>query len=429
MVISGVLVFLALMLMRDPAPVFVYDAGQYWLGSELVADGRDPWLKMGLNVRGVLSAFVYLPAALAVKGLGVSAGTAVLVQNAVMIAVLGAVVLPCLAGRVVALRSRHVLLSAALSALVLSGFAPYPLMDLVAGALVLSGVLLADAQRWYVQVVGALCLGAAVNLRPAHLATVVLVVLVVLVVRRLRVIPVAMGVLLALLPQALYLRRHDYPAGLMPPDSFLITQIQVGYGAYGVRYDTVAYSNVDPRQWYCDPSMARAVDGDLPTTARGLFGTFVGQLPDSASFAIDKVVAALQWNWATPYAPAGTPGWTALGLAVLLVTVVGVVGLVVLWPRAGRSVVAPCLVATVVGTAVTLVGSAPETRFALPIVLVGIVGWTILFGNVGRASRRRLTVLGASAAVVFVAILGLAVLATGHPAEPGDVTAATCGES
>ncbi len=60
---TAVLVVAFVLVLRDTAPTFVYDAAQYWRGNELVQTGRDPSLQGGLHARGVLTSFAYLPAA------------------------------------------------------------------------------------------------------------------------------------------------------------------------------------------------------------------------------------------------------------------------------------------------------------------------------------------------------------------------------
>ncbi len=188
---------------------------------------------------------------------------------------------------------------------------------------------------------------------------------------------VVAGVAVGLLPQVLYNAHRGLPFSAVPRDARLISEIQLFYSAYGVRYDTVAYLDQDPRQWYCNPEMARAVGDQVPTSTSELLQIFIQNLPTSAGLALEKLVGTLQWSWLTPYAGPGTPGSTVLGVLTLIVSVLGFAGLLVSLRQTDerpRATVVPLLVAVVVGTAVTLVGSSPETRFALPIVVAGSSG-------------------------------------------------------
>jgi hypothetical protein len=423
--------FVIVLLIRDPAPAFLYDAGTYWRDNQLVLGQHDPWMASSLRARGVLTAFAYLPAAAATNWLGIGSATSVLVMNALVIALLGAGLIPALVSRVTDLRIRHLAASGVLTTALLSGFAPYPLMDLVSVGLLLLGILLLDLKRPLWNVLGGALLAVAVNLRTAHIACVVVMVVLYAALRRWRVISVVAGVVVGCLPQALYNAHWGFTPSALPPLTRVISETQFRYAGYGVRYDTLAYADQDPRQWFCHPAMARGLDGDLPTGTAELLKAFVQNLPASAGFALEKVVGTLQWVWETPYAGPGTPGWTVLGVLTLLVCVVGLAGLLVsrrlVEPRRPSTVVVAMLVAMVAGTVVTLVGSAPETRFALPIVAAGIVGTTLLAtARMPEPGRRHLVLFGVAVGVSAAVLLPIGIAATSHPLEPGDMTTADC---
>ena len=94
----------ALVVLRDPAPAFVYDAAQYWSGAQAIVQGTDEYTLGGLSIRGVFTSVVYLPAYALAQALGgsvVAGAWAVMAQNAFFIGFLGAVVIPLLLRRVV----------------------------------------------------------------------------------------------------------------------------------------------------------------------------------------------------------------------------------------------------------------------------------------------------------------------------------------
>ena len=91
--IAGAMVFLGTVT-KSPTR-FVYDAATYWAGSVSLAHGRDPYLTGWLNFRGVFTSVLYFPAALATRAFGDStAGVAVLVQNSLLVAHVGVLLLP-----------------------------------------------------------------------------------------------------------------------------------------------------------------------------------------------------------------------------------------------------------------------------------------------------------------------------------------------
>ena len=215
-------------------------------------------------------------------------------------------VVPALLRRVVTIGPAHVGLSTAITGLALSGFAPYPVMDLPAVVCVAVGVLLLCEVRWWSWILGGGCLAAAVNLRPAYVLPAVLILAVVAIVRW---PPAPLGVVGAAAitgVQAMYGHVRADVWSASPPLADLVRTVQYQYGAYGVRYDTIPFTNGDPRLWHCSPGMADAMRGQpMPTSASGLLGVMVDNLPTSAGLAMDKFTASLHWSTATPYSHPG----------------------------------------------------------------------------------------------------------------------------
>lgn len=84
---------------QGPSGGFVYDAARYFNGSLALFTHADAAREGDLDFRGALTPVVYAPAALA-EHLVTGAGRyGVLVQNALLVAVIGAVLLPGVAGR------------------------------------------------------------------------------------------------------------------------------------------------------------------------------------------------------------------------------------------------------------------------------------------------------------------------------------------
>ena len=422
-VMAGLLVFLGTVT-QAPAR-FVWDAAKYWAGSVTLANGGDTYVGGALNFRGVWTSVLYLPATLAGRGLGnTSGGVAVLVENSLLISLVSVLLLPGLLRAWGPVTPWMVWVCAALTWLVVGRFAPYPLTDLWAAALMIAAVVALRTTSAMGLMLAGLLAGIAFNVRPAYLVPMLLALAAVLLRRRLAGLWFAAGMGVALVPQSILNLTHGTGWKPWPSDMFALTQLQAHYASYIVRYDTAEYGLArDPRQFFCNPEMAQAVGPHPPDSSGALVAFFTHNLPQSLVFLAEKGAAALHWPLSAPYY---APTWAGEGMFALLVTavaVVGVVSLVYLGSRSGfRSVSLPVWVALLVwlGSLATIVTSAPETRFALPLVLFGIAGCAVLAG--GRLSKW--WVAGAVTAVVVVFAIGMAGLS--HPAAPGEATPSAC---
>jgi hypothetical protein len=423
----------ALALLRGTASRFFFDAQMYWLGADAAISGNDFYTAGGLGIRGALSAFVYIPAALVTQLVGEDFEAAsVLVQNSLLIALVGAVLIPAIASYHVRLRPVHIWVSMLGTFVMLGGFAPYPLMDVWATASVLAGIFLLARRQWWSVLLGGIALGVAVNLRPAHLVPVALLLVVWAVYRWRSALFALVGAAAAFLPQVIVNKDFVGDPSPFPVQTFLITDIQSQYASFTVRYDTVPYGGTDPRLFFCSPDYAEAVVGNIPGSSGELAGSYAGHLGSALVFMAQKVAAALHWSFSTPYSePPGA--FSALTPIVVIVSAVGILALVraaIRSRRARWSPVLPMLFALWLGCLSTLAVSAPEARFALPVVLVGLVGILVVLPT------RRLDlagirdravwpwVLGAVCLSVALVLVGLSGLS--HPAPPGDVDAAIC---
>lgn len=422
----------AVLLFRDPAPIFLYDAAVYWSEAQAIVNGDVGYAVGGLDARGVLTALVYLPASLLASlfGAATAASWAVLVQNAIIIGLAGSVVVPLLVRRIVSIGPAHVAVSSVLTVLMFSGFAPYPLVDLAAIFLILLALLLLSSARSGSLVIGGLALAGAVNLRPAYLVPALLILVVFIVCNWRRAPLPIVGAVGVLATQSVYSWARAGTFSLWPPDVSTVSAIQLNYAAYGVRYDTVAYSaSVDPRQWYCSPEMAGAVAGDLPTSTGDLLLTYVQNLPTSVAFAAEKLAATLQWSWATPYATSFQESLRFLGFVAVALTCVGLMVLThLLMTSKRREFLTPAmLVAVAVGSVVTIIGSSPEARFAAPLVAAGLVGSVAGLAKLTHWPGTRTGVTWiCSILVVTVVTVVVGVMGMSHPAPDGDVTAEIC---
>jgi hypothetical protein len=431
---AAVAVF-AVLLVRGTAPAFAYDAANYWNGSDALISGGHVYEVGRLDLRGALTVLIYVPATLMKYVFGsASGGVTVLVQNSLMIAVLGAVILPRVVALIVPARTSHIWAAAAACVILLSGFAPYPLMDLWALVFVLLGILVVcTAERRWALAAGGVSFGVAFNLRPAYLLPLALGASVWLIFRWGRAVWPTLGVAAALVPQVIV---SVAGAGLWRPWPALTTLLastQSESAAYVVRYDTVAFWDaLDPRQAYCNPAYAAVVGtSPMPTSASELALSYLHHFPSSLDFATQKVAASLAWSWETPYAARPPAAGSFLTPIVTLVTVIGFLALVRTLARGlrGRAKMAPAiLLGTWVGSLITIVFAQPETRFALPILLLGVIGCLVNLPSARSRPRwsRRNLVWVAAALVVSAALLVVGVGAVAHPAPPGYYDVAIC---
>ena len=412
--------------------VFAYDATAYWAAPLRLVGTHAVSLGNYYDGRGVLTAIMYLPAAALSALLGQRYGNfAVLLENALVFAWFAAFLLPSIVwhDRPVPARGRWIL--ALLTWLVLFGFAPYPLTDAFAAIACVAFVsLFVRGSR--VALVGAgLCAGVAVNLRPAYLVTVALMVLVALIWRRWSGLFTIAGIAIALTPQVLLNVIRSSSWSLWPVNSASVVAAQTGPAAYIVKYDTILDTAI-PQQSYCSPQMAREIGARLPTTTGELASVFLKHLPTSAVFSVEKLAGVVHWPLATPY---GNPTLGLDGLYAFFITGLTVIGVCVILASTVRTR-APwdserwaywaVLLAILVGGIITLVGAEPESRYALPVVLVGLIGCAMIADRASFAEWAQGGRWVVAALVVLVAITVTAHVALSHPAPPGIVTQAIC---
>jgi len=433
--LAGVAVFL-IVLTRGKAAAFVYDAQVYWMLTEQLTHGHLPHLPADIDLRGIWTAVVYLPAALIANlAPGYSPQRLVLLENALLIALLAVVILPAIIRRITPAGGCWPSLAcAALVTVIVRGFAPYPLMDLSAAVVAFAAIaLLLKPQRWWVVVLSGVLFGIAVNLRPAYLIPSAFGYAVWLYRAAWpgALLPLA-GVAIALIPQvaANVIQYGSWLA--VPVASGVVRDLQFQYAGYITRYDTLIGSAItEPRQFFCDPSQAASLAGQSIHGAAALLGHLARQAPSSLLFLGRKIGASLLWSPATPYAQTSTGALTALSLFVLLVSAAGITALAVGLVRHGQRDRHPVavLLAFTLGSVATVAGSTPEARFALPIVMAGVLGCaaapSLVRAPLGQR-RTRIIIVGISAAAAWAVFLMLGLSGLAHPAPPGGITAEIC---
>jgi hypothetical protein len=411
---------------------FEYDASAYWSGAKAVAGTAPPISEGFWDFRGILSSIVYVPAAVLAGILGPTFdGFSVLLQNSLFFAWFAAFLLPKCIEFWRPVSTRTVALGAFLTWVVMSGFAPYPLVDAYPAIAAIAIVVLFRLESRAALAAAGVLGGISVNIRPAYIVGIVGLAAVALVLRRWVGILFALGVLIGLIPQLILNVVSFGTWTLWPTASSSLVALQTGFAAYIVRYDTFLGAAA-PQQFYCSPDMARQLETPLPGTAGELAAAFITHMPSSIVFALQKIGAALHWPYTTPYTvpSAGLDGLfatsitaiTVLGIASLIYSAIRTRGLGSTGIRAHWA----ALATIVIGVTIMIVASATESRFALPLVLVGIIGCANLADLDPREAwgRHRWWIIFSVLAVFAVGLIGFTGLQ--NPAPAGVVDQGIC---
>ena len=429
--LATVVVF-ALQCVHGVADEFVYDAAQYWAGSIALVTGGDAAAAGVLQMRGALTSVIYVPPALASSLLGPdSAVWTVLLWNAVLASFLCVFLLPRIAGLIAPgpVSPWRIWISALVGGVIVSGFSRFPLLDVWAVSLALLGVYgLAAGTRWWIAALSGFALMFAANVRPAYLAPVLIAAALLLFVRPRVVLWAIPGAMAGLLPQ-LWVNVLAFGTwSVVPIGTSALMNVQATYATFATRYDTVMTPGHFPGQFYCDPAYATLQLADeKPTSAPGVLLSALRHLPESLSFFSSKTAASLQWSFATPYEHAPGNGTSLMTPFIIAVAAVGLVALIwrtaVSWRERSPRIVALALIGFWLGAVGTLVLSTPETRFAIPMVLVGLVGVLAAIPSPLRFTRPGLGLL--VSIVLAIALVGalffLGKSALTAPMPPGNV--------
>ena len=425
-------VFVAATLMLGIGPI-AYDAEKYWTAAQGLLGTAPMADSVFWSFRGALTAVVYIPAAALSALLGPqTAQFTILLQNALVLGWFGTFLLPKFIAYWKPVSTRLRLASVFLTWIVMVGFAPYALVDLYPVVAVIVALLLLRSNTSFVILIAGLISGFALNLRPAFLVSAVLIGVVAVIWKRWKGALFALGVVIGLVPQLIVNVVQSGIWSLVPPAQSSLVALQAGYASYIVRYDTLMGAAV-PQQFYCSPAMANQLLGTtLPASTGELASTFLGNMPNSIVFSLQKIASALQWPTSNPYTvPA--PGIDELfALAITSITVIGLLALLRLAVKSRAKWSSTvwqnwaALAAVVLSSVVTLVGAATESRFALQLVVIGLVGCLTLPAISPRRAwnRGRWWIVASLILVIVVSFFGYKGLS--HPAAPGIADQAIC---
>lgn len=423
-------------LLQSPEPFF-YDSGGYWqLGETFTSHGHFSLLNFNSPVRGYLLPLIYhLWRALA-DALQWTYSSSAKVFNALMSALIGAVLAPRLAEIAWPHRRWGVGRRLLLVALVLvfwAGFLNYPLSDFPAFALALLALIcVSKPESPGSMLLAGLACAAAIDIRPAYVLLPPLVAVLVVwawIARRgkphastsMRSLCAALflvGLIVVSLPQSLSTHRHFGSWSFLPGGPVHLTSEQLTRGMFLQRYDTYVGPGHGPEMLYGDNSglaLLRKQKGEAVNDTGQYVELLFTHPIVMGGLALSHLVNGLDQRYNTPYIKqldTGSHRWLrAAGFAIVFLALMRA-----LWPAARRRL-APTRWRYPLALALCGLISLPsaiETRYLLPLYLLSYLvvllpGWPnpIRAGASGLARYRTVALVllaGAAYTAIVVAV-------------------------
>ena len=375
---------------------FYYDSNAYWtLQYSFFKHGQFSLLNFTSALRGYLLPLIYYVLRELSDALGLSPSHAVKLFNALMFALIGAVLAPRLAEITWPRFRWGVGRRLALTALLLlfwSGYLEFPLSDFPALAMALLALIAVDRIESLVStVLAGIACGAAIDMRPQYLPLAFILLLFVVVPRLAlregaarslkwilpRFAALAIGLALVSVPQSLSAHRHFHTWSFVPGAAAQLSSLQLTEGLRLQRYETYVGSGHGPRMEYDDEAGSRllAKQRDSRVASLGQYlGLIVNNPVTMAELFVRHLVNGFDQRYTTPYVAhldAGSHRGLRLGGFLLVFLAL----LRIFWSRARRSI-APSrwrFPIALTACAVTSVPSAVETRYLLPMWLLACV--------------------------------------------------------
>lgn len=429
--------------LQSPEPFF-YDSGSYWeLGQSFTAHGHFSLLNFESPVRGYLLPLIYHILRALADAFDWRYSSTVKLANALLFALLAGVLVPRFAEIAWPHRRWSVWRRLALGGLLLvfwAGFLNFPLSDfpgLTFTILALVCVARSDTPGW--MLVAGLACGAAIDIRPSYVPLApILAVLVLWTWFEERGKPRAssrrrsacaalfvVGLIVVSLPQSLATHRHFHSWSFIPGGPEHLTGQQLTRGMFLQRYDTYVGTGHEPEMLYGDSAGLALLETQprQEVTSGGQYLKLLATHPIvMGGLALSHLVNGLDQRYNTPYIAhldTGSHRW--LRAAGFLITFLALLRL--LWPAARRRL-APArrrYPAALALSCVTSVPSAIETRYLLPLYLLGYIllllpGWPnpIREDASGVARYRTLAFVGLSAVAYAAVVLAVTSDASSH---------------
>lgn len=400
---------------------FVYDAETYWnLADLFVKQGHWSLLNFDSDLRGYIPALLYGGLRSLAGAVGSDGSAVVQVFNALIFALIGAVLGPRLAQLTWKKAQFTLARRLALTGLLLlfwRGYLNFPLTDFPALAAALLALLAVSRTTSIgAMLVSGIAIGVAINMRPSYLLLIPAIAVIALWNQRqaqpratairqgLRLAVVAVGIIAMLLPQALVTHRHYDMWSPIPGAARNLTGVQLAGGLMLQRYEAYVGEGRDsPRMAYLDPHTTKIVAKLAPGYTVDGYGEYLDIIlhhpVTTAGVFARHIINGMDQRYTTPYIEhLDTGGQRPLRAFGFLIVFLALLRLC--WPAARRGLGDaqwryPIALAI---TCATALPSAIETRFLLPLYLLcGLLviapGWPrSILGPADQPPRRRFAV-------------------------------------
>ena len=380
---------------RNPVWNMLWDAAGYMNSSiHWVTGGPHEQVSEQLLYRGVLTSFVYyIPAFVGINyfeptQFGTYIYVFVMVQNALIISWIAAFVLPRITSMIRPLRTTTIPLIALMGYYIMSGFAPYSLMDLWAVACIMPVVYMIHSHRRIRLILSGVLLGVCLNLRPSYLLVIVLLFISALAIKRASLLLMVPGFFVSQVPQILYNKKWYDSFSIFPLGLEKITGDLATFASYSIRYDTVAYRPfAQGGLSFCDKKMKDIALNSMPESTFET-GLLLLQNPGNAFlFIIKKTAAAFWWPVTTPYFEHNPIVNSVFGFFVLAIMVFGVSKVIKIFVGSSNWRYFLGMFAVIAGFFINLVLYSNETRYGLSVLLIAICGIAIAIDSRWRSSN------------------------------------------
>jgi len=397
---------------QKPAPGQLWDAATYLDGSLALVAGGGVYNSGGLSTRGVLTPLIYSPAAamnqiFANGQLSELLFVGVLVEGAVFIALISFFLLPRLRSTLFGANQASSFLVSMLSYFAIRGFAPYSLMDLSAVSTLLAGISLLNKRGNGRFMASGLFLGVCINLRPSYLLIVIAIILASLVCGKLSGFFALVGLFLSQVPQLVLNFKIGRKISFLPIDILdTVNFTAFSISGFVLRIDSIVYSPRPKGNLHCEPTMVSFVLNKVPSNYGDLFVLYASHPLDSGWFLLQKFGATLLWPVSVPYFEARPVANAIFGSMILLVTVIGISRLVLGRNNVGsNNLTKLSLWFVVFGTLLNFSSNATESRYALPLLLMGVIGFSELLSKLTTLVGLRSQLKSNSTAVISITLI------------------------
>jgi hypothetical protein len=378
------LLSLIFLLARTPVWNMVWDADGYFNSSIAIATGTFDANKF--IYRGVLTSLVYvIPSFVGLRFLeptvfGTYLYVLVLFQNALIVSLVGSYIIPRLLELFIPRSKSALIASSLISVYAFQSFVPYSLIDVFAVALLIPSIYLMNSQRNIVALIYGLILGVSVNLRPSYLATAIFLVLCAAVIQRHRSLIFYTGLIISQLPQVIFNWLHFQSFSFFALASGKFASSNYNLAAYAIRVDSRTYPQLGKSEplLFCDKRMFDLAKQSNLTSTIDMLVMFVKNPIATFVFEVKKISSAVWWPVTVPYYDHNPLVNTVFGAVIALVVVLGTSMLILLVMKSTTKKNFLGFVAVYFGFFVNIIVYHNEPRYALPVVVVSIVGFVLL---------------------------------------------------